>query len=44
MTQNMFFQNAIFEIVVEKTLHSAREHYQLLLLGLAADQAVYSGF
>jgi hypothetical protein len=30
MTKNMFFQNAIFEIGVEKTLHGARKHYQLL--------------
>jgi hypothetical protein len=30
MTKNMFFQNAIYEIGFEKTLHGAREHYQLL--------------
>jgi hypothetical protein len=44
MNKNKFSVEQFLKLGLKKSLHSAREHYPLLKLGLAADQAIYNGF
>jgi hypothetical protein len=44
MNRNKFSEEQFLKLGLKKSLYSAREHYPLLKLGLAADQAIYNGF